>query len=153
MRIRLAEANDISEICGLYNEFFIYNSDQQPQYYKMAIEKGSYPKSVVENDTEDIYVAVDNNVIIGFIHIAEESTPPYDCFVQHRYATIIDLFVTKNDRNKGVGGLLLESAKQWAKARELDYIELNVLTENQNGIQFYSHEKFKAVSQVMRYTL
>lgn len=153
MKIRLAEANDIPEICELYNEFFIYNSTQQPKYYKMAIEKGSYPKSVVENITEDIYVAVDNNIIIGFIHIAEESTPPYDCFVQHRYATIIDLFVTKDYQKKGVGGLLLESAKQWAKTRELDYIELNVLSENENGIQFYCHEKFKFVSQIMRYAL
>lgn len=153
MEIRLAKTNDIPEICGLYNEFFIYNSTQQPQYYKMAVEEGSYPKSVLGNNTEDIYVAVDNNNIIGLIHITEESTPPYDCFVQHRYATIIDLFVTKNNRNKGVGGLLLESAKQWAKTRKLDYIELNVLSENENGMQFYCHERFKSVSQVMRYTL
>lgn len=35
----------------------------------------------------------------------------------------------------------------------VDYIELNVLSENGNGKQFYSYEKFKTVSQVMRYTL
>ena len=153
MKIRLAESNDIPQICGLYHEFFIYNSIQQPQYYKKGIEKGSYPKNVIENNSEDIFVAIESNVIIGFMHITEESTPPYDCFVKHRYANIIELFVTKNHRNKGVGGLLIESAKLWAKARELDYIELNVLVENENGIQFYSHKEFKAVSQVMRYTL
>lgn len=153
MEIRLAETNDIQGICGLYNDFFVYNADQQPQYYKKAIETGKYPKSVIENNAEDIYVAVDGSVLIGLIHIVEEKTPPYDCFIQRRYATIIDLFVTENFRGKGVGGQLLESAKQWAKARELDYIELNVLAENENGIKFYNHEKFKAVSQIMRYTL
>ncbi|HEX3037652.1 MAG TPA: GNAT family N-acetyltransferase [Oscillospiraceae bacterium] len=153
MKIRLANKNDIEEICKLYNEFFIYNSDQQPQYYKTAIEKGTYPESVVESNTEDIYVAVETNNIIGLVHMVEAITPPYDCFVQHRYASIIDLFVTKNYRNKGAGGLLLESAKEWAKARRLDYIELNVLTENKNGIQFYNNQEFKPVSHIMRFTL
>jgi hypothetical protein len=36
---------------------------------------------------------------------------------------------------------------------ELDYLELNVLEENKNGIRFYLREKFKAVSQTMRYRL
>lgn len=153
MKTRLAETNDIPEICELYNEFFVYNASEQPQYYKRAIETGKYPRSVIENNTEDIYVALDGNVIIGIIHIVEEKTPPYDCFIQYRYATIIDLFVTKDFRGKGVGGQLLESAKQWAKTRGLDYIELNVLTENENGTQFYNHENFKTVSKIMRYTL
>jgi len=153
MIIRLAEINDIREICELYNQFFAYNASQQPQYYKKAIEAGYYPESVMESDAEDIYVAADEKGIAGLIHIAEEKTPPYDCFVQYRYAAIIDLFVAKDFRNTGVGGMLLESAKQWAKARGLAYIELNVLAENENGIQFYHHKDFQTVSQIMRYAL
>ncbi len=153
MEVRLAEMNDISDICCLYNDFFVYNATQQPQYYKQAIETGKYPKSVIESSAEDIFIAVDGNVIIGLIHIVEERTPPFDCFIQHKFATIMDLFVKENFREKGIGGQLLETAKQWARSRELDYIELNVLAENENGIQFYGHKKFKAVSQIMRYTL
>lgn len=83
---------------------------------------------------------------MGLVHVTEEKTPPYDCFIQHRYAMIMDLFVMEGFRGKGIGGKLLESAKQWVKSRELDYLELNVLAENKNGIQFYNHEHFKAVS-------
>lgn len=153
MKIRLAEINDIPEICKLYNEFFVYNSEQQPQYYQTAKETGQYPKSVIDNSVEDIYVAADGNFIVGLVHITEEKTPPYDCFVQHKYATIIDLFVTEDYRGKGVGRQLLEAAKQWAKTRGLDYIELNVLAENENGMQFYLHEEFGIVSHIMRYKL
>lgn len=153
MEIRSAKLNDIPDICGLYNEFYIYNAIQQPQYYKEAIETGRYPKSVIENDSEEIYVAVDGSAIIGLIHISEEKTPPFDCFVKYKFATIVDLFVLDNFRNKGVGGQLLEAAKQWAKLRGLDYIELNVLSENINGIQFYEHKEFNMVSQIMRYKL
>ncbi|MHB1150699.1 MAG: GNAT family N-acetyltransferase [Eubacteriales bacterium] len=153
MEIRLAGINDIAGICLLYNAFFIYNTDQQPQYYKPATESGRYPKSIIENNSEDIYIAVDDNVIIGLIHIAEEQTPPFDCFIQYKFAAIIDLFIDENYRKKGIGGLLLESAKQWSKSRNLNYTELNVLAENENGIQFYNHNEFKIVSQIMRYTL
>ena len=54
MEIRLAESKDIPGICVLYNEFYIYNAGQQPRYYKKATETGKYPKSVIENDSEDI---------------------------------------------------------------------------------------------------
>ena len=148
MKIRLAETYDIPKICELYSEFFAYNSTQQPQYYKKAIETGPYPRSVIQDNTEDIYVALKDKDIIGLIHIVEEKTPPYDCYVQHRYATIVDLFVRKDFRGHGVGDQLLASAKQWAKMRELDYIELNVLAENESGMQFYIHENFKPVSQL-----
>ncbi len=153
MEIRLAEPNDIPDLCGLYNDFFIYNAGQQPQYYKPAAETGKYPKSVIDSQTEDIYVAMEDHAVIGFIHIAEEKTPPYDCFVPHKFAVVVDLFVKDNFRGKGVGDQLFEAAKQWAKARKLDYLELNVLAENEIGIRFYNHEEFKAVSQIMRYTL
>lgn len=42
MQIRLAGRNDVPEICGLYNEFFAYNSAQQPRYYQKSIETGQY---------------------------------------------------------------------------------------------------------------
>lgn len=153
MEIRLAESKDIPGICVLYNEFYIYNAGQQPRYYKKATETGKYPKSVIENDSEDIFIAVDGNTVIGLIHITEEKTLPYDCLVQHRFALVVDLFVRDSFRNKGVGGQLFETAKQWAKTRGLDYIELNVLAENINGIRFYEHKELKTVSHTMRYML
>lgn len=150
MKIRLAEFKDIDSICNLYLDFFAFNANQQPQYYKKAIETGNYPKSVIDSDTEDILIAIDEDAIIGLLHIAEEKTPPFDCFVSHKYGTIVDLFVLEDCRKKGVGHLLIKSAEQWAKIRGLDYLELNVLQENENGIQFYEHEQFKAVSLIMR---
>lgn len=153
MKIRLAEKDDIESICRLYNEFFNFNARQQPQSYKKAVETGAYPQSVMDSKTEDIFVAVDGREIVGILHVSEEKTPPFSCFVPHKFANIVDVFLKEKFRKKGIGALLLESAGDWAKSRNLDYIELNVLAENENGIRFYEHEKFKTVSQIMRYTL
>ncbi len=52
-------------------ETLVYNADQQPQYYKKAIETGKYPKSAIENNAEDIYIAVVGSVIIALIYIVD----------------------------------------------------------------------------------
>jgi ribosomal protein S18 acetylase RimI-like enzyme len=107
----------------------------------------------IKSEVEDIIIAVENDKIMGFIHIAEEKTLSYACFIPHKYAVIVDLYVQEAHRQRGVGTRLLEAAKQWAQARGLDYLELNVLAENENGIQFYRHQKFNMVSQIMRLPL
>lgn len=150
MDIRLATLNDIEQICQLYNEFFDYNAELQPEYYKAVKESGGYPKSVIENEESDIFLAVENDTVIGFIHVREAQTPPFDSIVPHKYAEVIDLIVTALCRKKGIGAKLMNAAKQWGKTRNLDYIELFVLSDAKGEFLFYKHEGFDTVSHTMR---
>ncbi|MCL2517495.1 MAG: hypothetical protein FWF15_02915, partial [Oscillospiraceae bacterium] len=94
MEIRLAVLNDIEPICELYTEFYAYNANFQPQYYNAVIESGGYPLSTIENESANIFVAVENDIIVGFIHVREAQALPYDPIVQHKYAEVVDLIVT-----------------------------------------------------------
>lgn len=114
------------------------------------MESGRYPRQIMGNPREALYVAVHNGAPVGLMHIIEEATPPFACFVQYKYATIVDLFVTEKFRGNGIGGKLLEAALQWSNSRMLDYIELNVLAENEDGARFYRKKGFKPVSHIMR---
>ena len=153
MEIRVAACDDIEQICRLYNEFFAYNAEKDPVYCRAGKEYGEYPKSVVESGSSDLIVALDDDEIIGFIHIKEGKTPPYDALMQNHYAQIIDFIVTAKHRKKGVGTKLMDAAKQWAKGRNLDYIELFVLTGAVNEHRFYENNDFTTVMQTMRYML
>lgn len=154
MIIRVATQKDVPALCGLYNEFFAYNANQQPLYYKTAVEAGTYPQSVIESPKEDLLCVVNgDDTPVGLAHVMEQQTPPYDCFVPHKYAFVMDLFVTAAFRGRGAGAALLGAAKQWAAARGLDYLELNVLAENTAAFRFYQREGFQTVSQTMRLTL
>lgn len=150
MVVRLATLNDIAAICQLYNEFFAYNAGLQPKYYKAGKEAGSYPKSTIESKESDIFVAVENDTVAGFIHIRETKTPPFDALVPHNYAEVIDFITTAAHRNKGIGTMLMDAAKQWSKIRNLDYIELFVLRNAKDEIRFYEHSDFVHVSHTMR---
>jgi len=67
IEIRLAIMNDIEALCPILTEFFAYNAELQPTYCTAAIEGGEYPKSIIESDNSDFLIAIENDVIVGFI--------------------------------------------------------------------------------------
>jgi len=152
MEIRLATLNDIEELCPILTEFFAYNAELQPMYCNASIESGEYPKNMIESDSADFLIAVENDVIIGFIHINQTKTPPYASVVPHNYAEIMAFMVTAPRRGQGIGSKLTEAAKQWSNARNLDYIEaISLVNAEANG--FYDNENFVTMSYIRRYTL
>lgn len=153
LKIRIATLNDIESICLLNQEFWSYNAGLQGDYYSEAKDNGDYPKSVITNEDSDILLAEENNEVVGFIHVRESKTPPYPPIVQHKYAEIIDLIVTASYRRKGTDSLLMNAAKEWSMARNLDYIELFVLSDAKGEKLFYEQYGFNTVSHTMRYTL
>jgi len=153
MEIRLAVQSDIEQICLLYNEFFAYNAEKDPVYCRAGKEYGEYPKSVIEGTGADLIVAVENDEVIGLIHIKEGRTPPYDALQQNHYAQIIDFIVTAEQRKKGAGTKLMDAAKAWANERKLDYIELFVLDGAKGEHRFYENNDFVPVMHTLRYML
>jgi ribosomal protein S18 acetylase RimI-like enzyme len=153
MKIELATLNDLEAICALYEEFYAYHANMQPIYYKNVIESGRYPKSAINSEKSDIFIAVENNIVVGFALVNEQETPPYECFVPHKYAELDGIIVAPSYRSKGIGASLINAAKQWAMMRELDYIELKVLFQNLKAMSLYEQEGFQTVSRTMRFTL
>ena len=68
----------------------------------------------------------------------------------HRYARLEDLAVDEAVRGQGVGGELLAAAKRWARNRRLEYLELNVLAQNESAIRLYESQDFVEATKVMR---
>jgi len=153
MEIRLATLNDIEQICRLYSEFWQYNAIHQPEYCSEATESGEYPKGVITSDKTDIFVADAGGELVGLVNVRESETLPYDAIVRHRYAEIIELHVKADFRRQGIGSKLIDAAKQWSKARNLDYIELMSLVNADEANSFYDNEDFAKVSYIRRYTL
>jgi len=153
MEIRLATLNDVEALCPLLNEFYAYNAQLQPVYCKSDDEQGEYPRTIIESENSDFLIAVENGAILGFIHISQMKTLPYGSIVPHNYAEIIAFMVTASRRGQGIGSMLVDAAKQWSNARNLDYIELFSLTNAKEANYFYDKKGFNTVSYIRRYTL
>ncbi len=152
MNIHLATLDDVAAVSVLYDAFFAFHAELQPEYSRTAKESGSYPTHIITSENEDLLVAEVNAAIVGFLHILEDKTPPYDSVVPHRFAECIDLFVAPEHRKQGIAAALLNAAKDWTKHRRLDYIELKVVAGNKNAIDFYDRQGFNTVMHTMRRT-
>lgn len=150
MNIRLATLDDLQMISNLLTEFFAYNADQQPANYVAATESGQYPSAVINSTTGDFILAEINNEIVGLVHVEEDTTPPYPSIKYHKYACIVDFIVKEQFRKRKIGHSLLDETKRWAQFRNLEYIELMVLENNQTGRNFYEREQFTTISRTMR---
>jgi ribosomal protein S18 acetylase RimI-like enzyme len=153
MEIRLATLNDIESLCPLLTEFFAYNAELQPMYCIAAIESGEYPKNMIESDDSDFIIAIEVDALVGFIHINEMKTPPFNAVAPHNYAEIMAFMVTASHREQGIGSKLIAFAKQWSKDRNLDYIELMSLINAKEANHFYDRSNFNVVSNIRRYPL
>ncbi len=153
MEIRLATPGDVPALSRLYEAFFACNAALQPEYYRAGQESGAYPQSVIEAANAELFVAAEAGELLGFLHIRQAHTPPYDAFVPHPYAEVVDLFVAALHRKKGLATKLMDAARQWARARSLDYMELLVLPGAEDAARFYEQGGFAVAARTMRLSL
>jgi len=153
MKIKIATVNEIPEIECLYQELFIEMSTLQPKYIKPAKQDVTFIRNTINHKDSDIIIAAIDNQTVGFLLIQETTTPSYSCIVEHQYAFIVDIIVGSHYQNQGIGSALLSEAKKWAKNRQLEYVELNVLSGNIGAIALYEKQGFQDMSHIMRLEL
>jgi len=85
------------------------------------------------------FVAEMNGEIVGYLTAAKKEVPSY------RNVTVADLeniFVKKEFRSHGVGKMLMNKFKEWAKEIKMDKVAVNVFALNDRAIEFYKREGF-----------
>jgi GNAT superfamily N-acetyltransferase len=132
--IRLANESDVNAIFDLIKELAIFE--------KAEFELINTPEQLLKdgfNDNPSYYclVAEKNQILVGM------------SFLYVRYSTwkgkvlyLEDLVVKDNDRNKGIGTLLMNSTIEFAKLNGFNRIQWQVLDWNTDAIRFY--QKFNA---------
>jgi len=150
MRINVATIDAIKQIEILYENLFLEMSNFQPKYIRPAKQDVEFIRNTIKTQDSDILIAEIDNRIVGFLLIQQLITPSYTCLIEHKYAFITDIIVENKYQKRGIGSALLLEAKKWAENRKLDYLELNVLSENIGAISLYEKKGFKDTSHTMR---
>ena len=98
--------------------------------------------AVIENKDHDAFVAADKINVIGWIGVARaiqiETLP---------YCEIRGLVVDDRYRKLGIGKMLIEKAKQWAKEKGDDKLRLRCNVIRSEAHLFYQHLGFKEIKQ------
>lgn len=151
MEIRPAVYEDIPALLPLYRRLFCESAQLQPYNFRCADQAEDFLKQAIDGPDSTILAAVRDGEIAGFAVLFEQQTPPYNCLVPHRYAYLMDLIVQPELREIGIGSGLLDAAKDWARERKLDHLELNVLAENKTATHLYERNGFEPSLCRMQY--
>ena len=113
----------------------IYNENINDKYVV-----NNWFEKIYNKNNNIIYVAKDNNKIVGYIYCkitSIENGPTIQL-----EALIDGIYVLEDYRNQGIATALINKIKEWAKQKNIKYLLLNVLEENENAIRLYYKEGF-----------
>ena len=91
----------------------------------------------IETDDALVPVAETDGEVTGFAHAVEDE----------RGGTILRIYVAPDHRRAGVGGELLEHAREKLESRGAERIHAMVLAENELGTEFYRRRGFELAEE------
>ncbi|HYQ84176.1 MAG TPA: GNAT family N-acetyltransferase [Rubrobacter sp.] len=91
-----------------------------------------------------LFVVAAGDRTVGFISGELRQGSP--TFLPKTWASVDDVFVEPEYRNRGMGRALLQSVRSWAQERGADGISLQVAAANARGRKFYQDLGFREVS-------
>lgn len=147
--IRDAELRDLNEIEILYENLFKDMSEMNSYYIKEAKQDVSFIKMAMNSEDYKLFVAEEDKKVVGFIVASISETNKFNCIVEHRFLYIIDLYVDKNYRGKKIATKLIDKAFTYAREKDLDHVELSVLSENAGAQKLYEKLGFRESSKMM----
>lgn len=94
---------------------------------------------MIDSDNKIILVARDNDIILGYVYgfIQDNGN-----LFNNKIAQLDALFVKEQYRGNGIARDLIREFINWARGKEVAYVELSVCKDNANAISLYENEGF-----------
>lgn len=150
MRLWTAKEQDLEAVVMLYREMFTEQARVRPDFFRPGEPSSAYLRQLLESGKSDVLLAVEGKLPVGFAVVHARETPRLDCFVPRCYAILEDLFVSREYRGQGTGKALAQGAEDWSRARGLEFLELDVLTDNKTALGLYQAQGFQPFMMNLR---
>ncbi len=99
---------------------------------------------LARNSYAFLFVATAGDRTVGFISgELREGSPT---FLPKTWASVDDVFVEPDHRDRGIGRALLMSVEEWARQKGANGVSLQVAAANERGRKFYRDLDFREIS-------
>lgn len=154
-RIRLAKQRDIPRILELLVQVNNVHHDIRPWFFiagKTKYEEADL-QTMLGDGNAPIFVAADeNDRVLGYSFAFLREQRGHN-LTGGRTLYIDDLCIDAAFRGQGIGRLLLEHTKDFARAQGCRDITLNVWEGNDSALQFYLRQDFRPRSHILELAL
>lgn len=144
MDIRNAEPIHLDALVRLFDLYRVfYKCDPDPVSTRSFLEK-----RISQADSK-ILCAFDQETMLGFTQLY----PSFSSTEMQRIWILNDLFVDPAERRRGVGGALLEAAREFGKATGATYLSLETQRTNGTAQSLYESKGWERDEEFYTYEL
>ncbi|MBU1127339.1 GNAT family N-acetyltransferase [Patescibacteria group bacterium] len=146
MKITKPKIDDLNELLDLWRGQYDYHHGLDGEYYvanSSALDKKfrKYLEKAINKDDPFIRVATEGDKIVGFITFEISKTDYFDTKIK-KYGEVIELFVDKACRGKGIGRRLMQAAEDFLREKSISHIKIQCSRFNKKAISFYQHLEY-----------
>jgi ribosomal protein S18 acetylase RimI-like enzyme len=155
IKIRKAERRDIPGILKLLDSIRELHHKGRPDVFKDNGTKYTEEQLIekINDPNEGIFVAYDGENFLGYVCTVIRDTKDHNILVDKKVLYIDDLCVLEETRGRGVGRMLLDEAKDFARENNCVSLELNVWKFDGSAEGFYRSYGFTTMSRRMEFKL
>ena len=150
MEILEASEKHIPEITKLWMEFMYFNAEIEPfntSGDNVLTQVETHLRNKITSDDSLVLIAIDDQKVVGYSISQTTLMPPFSR--GKTIGVIYDMAVTASHRRKGIGKEMLDCIKAWFNERNINRIELSVVTKNTIGNSFWREQGFQDYEQIL----
>lgn len=153
--IKIVETKDYDVLATMNEEIQAFHHQIQPDVFKPYDKEGvaAFFKSTVNNENAVVFVAQENEIILGYVLLFIINFADNPFMYSRTYVLLDQILVLKAHQRKGVGKLLLDATFDFARAHNIDMVEVNHWTQNDLARKFFGRNKFEYYNEKMRRTI
>ena len=137
--ISKAMLNEISEINMMLTDLIQDERKNYDSNIKENYKVQDFYEKLIDDDNKIILVARDSDIILGYVYgLIQDNGNLFN----NKIAKLDALFVKEQYRGNGIARSLIREFINWAKEKEVSYVELSVCKDNTNAINLYENEGF-----------
>ena len=146
MTIKEAEVSDVSSIVKLWIEFMnehdkiVISENSELQEFEVKednMEKSyeEFLKSHIDSPDGTIFIALEDNIIIGYTLIFIKDEIPI--YKNKKIGYISDLYVKRDYRTKAISSELKDKSFEWFKGKGIKFIAVPLYPDNKHAHSVY----------------
>ena len=145
--IRAGRREDAEETARLWMQSAEEHTSHDPVYATATGAEKTMRRFLADlarNGYAFVFVAKVGDRMVGFISgELREGSPT---FLPKTWASVDDVFVDPDHRNRGIGRALIASVEEWARQKGASGVSLQVAAANGRGRKFYGDLGFREIS-------
>ncbi|GAB4418860.1 MAG: hypothetical protein OHK0039_30720 [Bacteroidia bacterium] len=154
VRIREASTDDYAAICTLLEQVDRLHLAWYPEYFRQPDgprRDFTFIQQWIGHPDGAILLALDPAGLVGLAMLLVEQAAVFPILLPNRARVVIEnLVVDEGHLRQGVGHQLVSAATDWARARGIGELQLQVYAKNETARQFYEAEGFGMLSVQLR---